>query len=84
MAYIKRRATEKVNFVIETPPRNPVITEISSPLFDWVIENLLKNALDAMEGKGTITIKIKKAPGHVIIDVTDTVKVSASKIFQCF
>jgi C4-dicarboxylate-specific signal transduction histidine kinase len=33
--------------------------KISAPLFDWVIENLLKNALDAMEGKGSITIDIR-------------------------
>ena len=73
VAYIKRRATEKVNFVVEAPPE-PVITKISSPLFDWVIENLLKNALDAMEGKGWIIIKIKESPGHVIVDITDNGK----------
>ena len=73
VAYIKRRATEKVNFVVEAPP-GPVITKISSPLFDWVIENLLKNALDAMEGKGWIIIKIKESPGHVIVDITDNGK----------
>ena len=70
VAYIKRRATDKVNFVVEAPAV-PVITKISAPLFDWVIENLLKNALDAMEGKGTINVRIKEQPGHVIIDVTD-------------
>ena len=68
--YIKRRATDKVSFNIEAPAE-PVITKISGPLFDWVIENLLKNALDAMEGKGIITLKIKQQPGHVIVDVSD-------------
>jgi signal transduction histidine kinase len=71
--YIKRRATEKVNFTIEGPAE-PVITKISGPLFDWVIENLLKNALDALEGKGLIQIKIKQQPGHVIVDITDSGK----------
>ena len=68
--YIKRRSTDKVNFSVEAPA-GPVITSISAPLFDWVIENLLKNALDAMEGKGNINIKIKEQPGHIIIDVAD-------------
>ena len=73
VAYIKRRATDKVSFTVEAPPE-PVITKISGPLFEWVIENLLKNALDAMEGKGLIAIKIKQQPGHVIVDVTDNGK----------
>jgi signal transduction histidine kinase len=70
VAYIKRRATEKVNFMVEAPAV-AVIAKISGPLFDWVIENLLKNALDAMEGKGSVHIKIRQQPGSVIIDITD-------------
>ena len=85
VAYIKRRSTDKVNFIIEAPPE-PVITKISGPLFDWVIENLLKNSLDAMEGKGMINIKIKEQPGHIIIDVTDNgrgiSKQNMAKIFK--
>jgi signal transduction histidine kinase len=85
VAYIKRRATDKVNFMVEAPPGS-VITKISGPLFDWVIENLLKNALDAMEGKGSIIIKIKEQPGHVIIDVTDNgrgiSKQNMAKVFK--
>ena len=68
--YIKRRSTDRVSFSVEAPAV-PVITSISAPLFDWVIENLLKNALDAMEGKGNINIKIKEQPGHIIIDMAD-------------
>jgi signal transduction histidine kinase len=84
VAYIKRRAPDKVNFNIETPSE-PVITKISGPLFDWVIENLLKNALDAMEGKGLIQIKIKSRPAHVIIDITDNGKgISKQNISRVF
>ncbi len=72
-AYIKRRSTEKVNFILERPEEK-VTAKISGPLFDWVIENLLKNALDAINGKGTIKIKIKKLPRQVLIDVTDNGK----------
>ena len=52
VGYIKRRAPDKVNFTIDAPQQTPVLAKISGPLFDWVIENLLKNALDALEGKG--------------------------------
>ncbi len=54
--YIRKRATGKVNFSVNTHGQEQdVQLMISAPLFDWVIENLLKNALDAMEGKGSIT-----------------------------
>jgi len=83
--YIKRRAPDKVHFSIEAPDE-PVITIISGPLFDWVVENLLKNALDALEGKGSILIKINKQPGQVIVDVTDSgrgiSKQNISKVFK--
>ncbi len=85
IAYIKRRATDKVNFTIDAPKESPVIAKISGPLFDWVIENLLKNALDAMEGKGLIAVKIKERPGNVVIDVSDTGKgISKQNIAKVF
>lgn len=79
VAYIKRRSTDKVNFSVDSPGNLPAFAKISAPLFDWVIENLLKNALDAMEGKGSINIKIKKEAEDVIIDVSDTGKGISSK-----
>jgi Histidine kinase-, DNA gyrase B-, and HSP90-like ATPase len=83
--YIKRRATDKVTFNVEAPSQ-PVITKISPPLFDWVIENLLKNALDAMNAKGIINIRVKEQPGHVIVDVADNgrgiSKQNISKVFK--
>ena len=72
--YIRKRAGEKVNFIINAPGETEIKAKISAPLFDWVIENLLKNALDAMEGKGSITIDIRKTEEAVNIDVTDTGK----------
>jgi hypothetical protein len=71
VAYIKRRSTQKVNFILDRPEEK-VFAQISEPLFDWVIENLLKNALDAINGQGTITIRIKNLPSKVMIDVSDT------------
>ncbi|MGN6530778.1 MAG: sensor histidine kinase, partial [Ginsengibacter sp.] len=84
VAYIKRRSTEKVSFIIERPEEK-VRAKISGPLFDWVIENLLKNALDAINGKGFIKIKIKKLPRQIMIDVTDSGKgISKQNIGKVF
>lgn len=73
VSYIKRRSSEKVSFTIDSQD-DVVIAAISAPLLDWVIENLLKNALDSMEGKGAITVKIKQNLDEVVIDVKDTGK----------
>lgn len=59
-----------------------LVARISGPLFDWVIENLLKNALDAMEGKGSIGVNIMDHEKEIIIDVTDTGKGIAARNLQ--
>jgi len=78
-------------------PRNPgvaalpgsgqgqLFARISGPLFDWVIENLLKNALDAMEGKGSITVNIQDHEKEILVDITDTGKgISARNLQKVF
>ena len=72
--YIKRRAGAKVLFEVNTNNETDIPAMISPPLFDWVIENLLKNALDSMDGKGKITVLIKDEASQILIDVTDTGK----------
>ena len=72
--YIKRRAGGKVNFHLNTNNEDVIIAMISPPLFDWVIENLLKNALDACEGHGSISVNISQAVSQILIDVMDTGK----------
>ncbi len=72
--YMRKRATGKIIFSVNTHGRDQVTAGISAPLFDWVIENLLKNALDAMEGRGAITVDINSDEKNMIIDVADTGK----------
>jgi histidine kinase/DNA gyrase B/HSP90-like ATPase len=72
--YVRKRAAGKVNFTINTHGEKEINAKISEPLFDWVIENLLKNALDAMEGKGAITVDIRNTAENITIDVSDTGK----------
>ncbi|HMG83907.1 MAG TPA: HAMP domain-containing sensor histidine kinase [Ferruginibacter sp.] len=74
VAYIKRRAPEKVNFIIDTKGETNIPAMINAHLFDWVIENLLKNALDAMEGKGDINIRIRDSAAAITIDIKDSGK----------
>ena len=72
--YIRRRSPGSVSFVVNTHGRSSIKAMVSAPLFDWVIENLLKNGLDAMEGKGYLRVDIRDETKSVIIDVTDTGK----------
>jgi signal transduction histidine kinase len=72
--YMKKRATGKINFLVNTHNHPLIVANISAPLFDWVIENLLKNALDAMEGKGAITVDMQETVDSILIDVTDSGK----------
>jgi signal transduction histidine kinase len=81
--YVQKRAGGRVSFAINTVEN--IKAKISAPLFDWVIENLLKNALDAMEGKGKITVTIQESAQEVIIDVADTGKgISRQNIGKVF
>ncbi len=72
--YIKKRAGAKVIFEFDNNSRNNIPVMICPPLFDWVIENLLKNALDSMDGKGKIKVAILDQSLQIIIDVIDTGK----------
>jgi signal transduction histidine kinase len=84
--YIKKRASGKVIFNFNTNGETHIPAMISPPLFDWVIENLLKNALDAMNGKGSISVTIKDEAASILIDVKDTGKgisyKNISKVFR--
>lgn len=85
ISYIKKRAGSKVAFDLDVRGSQHVITLISPPLFDWVIENLLKNALDAMGEKGKIDVVIAEQSSQVFIDVTDNGKgISKANIKKVF
>lgn len=73
IVYMRKRSGTQVQFEFH-PTALPVTPLMSAPLFDWVIENLIKNALDAMEGKGMIRIESHISNEGLMIDVTDTGK----------
>ena len=71
--YLSKRCSGKVIFVREFDDL-PVWVKLNSPLFEWVIENLCKNAIDSMEGQGIITFSILSTEKKVVIDISDTGK----------
>jgi signal transduction histidine kinase len=83
--YMKKRSTGRISFLLNTHNQQEMMVHISPPLFDWVIENLLKNALDAMDGKGSITVDMNSYAETITIDVTDTGKgISKQHIARVF
>lgn len=84
--YFRRRAPRKIVFEEPAPPSKILYVNINPPLFNWVIENIMRNAIDAMEeGKGTIAWKIHDMEGHVEIDISDTGKgIPSSKLKTVF
>lgn len=83
--YMRKRATGKIIFTVKTNGKQTIGAAISAPLFDWVIENLLKNALDSMEGKGNISVDMNDDDNKVTIDITDTGKgISSHNISRVF
>lgn len=72
--YIRSRASSLVVFKLENAQPYHVEAPLNVPLFEWVLENLFKNAIDAMGGEGSITVRITDQNQFVYLDITDTGK----------
>ena len=71
--YMSTRISQRISFSI-IPSDRPLPVRLSAPLTEWVMENLIKNAVDAMEGKGSITVRIYAEKDNAVVDITDTGK----------
>ena len=71
--YISRRASNRVRLTC-TVPQQPLIVPMCSSLFEWVVENLCKNAIDAMDGQGSITLTASTEGSLAVVEVADTGK----------
>ena len=71
--YISNRTSNKVNIILNKPSQD-IVVPLNTALFSWVIENLCKNAIDAMNGIGVITISVHSSSSWWYIDVQDTGK----------
>lgn len=86
VVYLQKRLSTKITMTVSTFPNREIRARINQSLFAWVIENLCKNAADAMDGKGAIHISILRVnEGRVAVDVQDTGKgIAKSKINNVF
>jgi signal transduction histidine kinase len=83
--YIRSRASEKVTYTINRKPEEKIMAPVNLHLFEWVIENICKNAIDAVGGAGNIEIDIQEEDNLVLIDITDDGKgISKSKFKTVF
>ncbi len=73
ISYMDRRTSNQVHMISHIP-EHEVIVKMNASLFEWVVENLCKNAVDAMEGKGTITLTLYDEEDAVAIEIEDTGK----------
>jgi two-component system, sporulation sensor kinase D len=71
--YLKTRSSKNVHYQIHLPEEK-IQVQLCVPLFEWVIENLIKNAVDSMDGKGEIDVSLKEIPEGLYIDIKDTGK----------
>lgn len=85
VSYLKKRSSKQILFEIDIPKKNVVIP-FNPQLFSWTLENLIKNGIDAMKGKGKISINLNVKPRNIEILITDTgsgiKKELISKIFK--
>ena len=81
VAYMERRTPNSVQFV-KNFPDPPLNAAVNASLFEWVIENLCKNAVDAMDGQGTLTINLFREGDVVAIEVTDTGKGISKNLYK--
>lgn len=73
VSYLRQRISSRVNISVEKAEHLPTV-KMNEPLFEWVVENLVKNAVDAMEGAGEIKISFSEKGKFVFMDVQDTGK----------
>lgn len=72
-SYMRTRISQRIDLTVSLSDK-PLEVRLSSPLLEWVMENLIKNAVDAMEGHGSITVDTRRDERWAVIDVTDTGK----------
>lgn len=73
LSYLEKRLSDKISYSLLFPSQ-PIMAPINEPLFGWVIENLTKNAVDAMKGEGTITYQLTEKDNRAVLDISDTGK----------
>jgi signal transduction histidine kinase len=81
LEYMKNRGPKSIEYLLDLPAK-PILFKLNSTLFEWVIENLLKNATDAIQGEGRVILHAVEIENSVIVDVEDTGKGMAKSRFR--
>jgi signal transduction histidine kinase len=83
--YLNNRTSNRIALTFSNRLTQPALVPLNTQLFGWVIENLVRNAIDAIEGKGKIDVLLDELGNSIIIDVTDTGKgIAAAKVKAVF
>ncbi len=82
VSYLKTRTSQKISYSINVSSEKSIVVPLNLQLFEWVIENLVKNAVDAMTRQGTIKIEISEEEHLVNIDIADTGKGIPRNMFR--
>ena len=72
--YLRSRTSSNVKYTVEIPENSTIIVPMCIPLIEWVVENIVKNAIDAMQGKGSITLRLINSGKNAVIEISDTGK----------
>jgi signal transduction histidine kinase len=78
--YLKSRSSKLIHFEIEHPSTE-IHVKLNAQLYSWTIENLVKNAIDAMKGKGNLKLQISQTEKQVFVNITDTGKGIPKQLF---
>ena len=79
--YVKRRSPSQVKYDVQLPKR-PLLVRMNAPLIEWVMENVCKNAVDAMDGAGQIAITVSQDNDRAFVDIADTGKGLAKSYYK--
>jgi signal transduction histidine kinase len=72
--YLETRLSKRVKFTLKVNLKERTLVNVNKPLFSWVIENMVKNAIDAMRGEGELDIEVSESETKVFIDISDNGK----------
>jgi len=80
--YLRNRTSKKIEFTKGYNEQSEIVAPINDTLFEWVVENIAKNAVDAIETSGTVTFAVTENSNSVYIDISDTGKGISRKHFK--
>jgi nitrogen-specific signal transduction histidine kinase len=82
VSYVQKRSSSKINFYVHCEEGSHILVPLNKVLFSWVMENLIKNAVDAIEDQGTVIVEVSQNQRRTVIDVIDNGKGIPRSLFK--